>query len=111
MTQIRNILTTYPELPFILVGDSGQDDPEIYESIVREFPNQILACYIRDVSSAARDRGVQNIINSMSNQGVDMLLVPDTLGAAVHASTRGWLNPESLNIIKNAVDADRSGAS
>ncbi|HKW50053.1 MAG TPA: phosphatase domain-containing protein, partial [Gemmatimonadaceae bacterium] len=28
--QIREILSTYPRLPFILVGDSGQEDPEIY---------------------------------------------------------------------------------
>jgi phosphatidate phosphatase APP1 len=50
LSQIREIMSTYPELPFILVGDSGQEDPEIYGSLVAEFPGRIHAIYIRNVS-------------------------------------------------------------
>ena len=32
---IENILTTYPALRFILIGDSGEQDPEIYAAIRR----------------------------------------------------------------------------
>ncbi|HFC12424.1 MAG TPA: DUF2183 domain-containing protein, partial [Anaerolineae bacterium] len=49
LAQIEAILTTYPDLPFILIGDSGQKDPEIYSEIVSRFPNRVLAIYIRDV--------------------------------------------------------------
>jgi len=111
LTQIRGVLQTYPELPFILIGDSGQDDPEIYATIAAEFPDQILACYIRDVSGAARDSEVERTIKSLSNQGVDMLLVPDTLAAAVHASANNWLPAESLTAIKQAIDANRGDVS
>jgi len=98
--QIRNIIKTYPELAFILIGDSGQDDAEIYASIASEFPDQILSCYIRDVSGDVRDRKVQKIINSVAKHEIDMLLVNDTLAAAVHAAARGWISEHSIDNIK-----------
>ena len=60
---IRNMLDLYRDLPFILIGDSGQRDPEIYARIVREHPGRVLAIYIRNVSrghgSAAGDRAAR----------------------------------------------------
>ncbi|MBW3545955.1 MAG: DUF2183 domain-containing protein, partial [Bacteroidetes bacterium] len=47
LEKIRRVLETF-DLPFILIGDSGQHDPEIYEEIVRDYPKRILAVYIRD---------------------------------------------------------------
>ena len=46
---IAEILATYPELPFILVGDSGEEDPEIYRAVVHDHPGRILAVYIRNM--------------------------------------------------------------
>nr|MBA3671452.1 DUF2183 domain-containing protein [Gemmatimonadaceae bacterium] len=43
---IRRILELYPSLPFILIGDTSQHDPEIYRAIVAEFPERIRAIYI-----------------------------------------------------------------
>src|SRR5205085_2787521 len=40
---IARIFETYPTLPFILVGDSGQEDPEIYASLMRDHPHRVLA--------------------------------------------------------------------
>ena len=51
---IREIFDTYPELPFLLVGDSGQEDPEIYAELVRERPGRVKAVYIRNVSATSR---------------------------------------------------------
>lgn len=45
---IAAILNTYPTLPFILVGDNGQDDPHIYADIAQRFPGRIRAIWIRD---------------------------------------------------------------
>lgn len=38
-----------PRRQFILVGDSGEQDPEVYRAIQKLFPKQVLAIYIRDV--------------------------------------------------------------
>ena len=46
---IEAILQTYPALGFILIGDSGEQDPEIYAQIVRRHPQRIRAIYIRSV--------------------------------------------------------------
>lgn len=46
---IRGLLNRYPDRRFILVGDSGERDPEIYGVVAREFPRQVLRVYIRDI--------------------------------------------------------------
>lgn len=48
---ILDILRDFPQRHFILVGDSGEIDLEIYTRIATEFPNQILKIYIRDVTT------------------------------------------------------------
>jgi phosphatidate phosphatase APP1 len=37
-----------------LIGDSGELDPEIYAQISAEFPQQIQAIWIRDVTQQSR---------------------------------------------------------
>lgn len=40
---------------FVLVGDSGELDPEAYADAYRRFPTQVAAIYIRDVTGEPRD--------------------------------------------------------
>lgn len=48
--RIQRILETYPKRRFVLFGDSGEHDPEIYRRLTREHPEQIEAIYIHNVS-------------------------------------------------------------
>lgn len=48
---IIDILRDFPHRHFILVGDSGEIDLEIYTRIAMEYPHQILKIYIRDVTT------------------------------------------------------------
>ena len=93
---IRTLLATYPSLPFVLVGDSGEQDPEIYRTIVREHPGRIAAVYIRDVTTKERDVVVHAIARQVRSFGVEMLLVPNTAAAAEHAASRGHISPDAL---------------
>ena len=52
---LTRLLTTYPQRKFILIGDSGENDPEIYADIARIYPEQILAIHIRNVTNEERD--------------------------------------------------------
>ena len=52
---IKGILDRYPGRTFILVGDSGEQDPEVYAALLREYPNQVLQAYIRNVTLATAD--------------------------------------------------------
>jgi phosphatidate phosphatase APP1 len=111
LAQIREILTTYPALPFILVGDSGQEDPEIYGTVVREFPGRILAIYIRNVSQhPERSQAIQTLAAGVAEAGSTLLLADDTLTAARHAAAHGWIAEESLGEIGTEKRADE-GAS
>ena len=96
MAKIRQILTSFNDLRFILIGDSGQKDAEIYSQVVREFPGRILAVYIRDVSNEERDAAVRAIAGTVHQSGVEMLLVQDTAEAARHAQGRGFIAPEKV---------------
>jgi hypothetical protein len=48
---IQSLLATFPQRKFVLVGDSGERDPEIYCRAAKRFPDQVKAIYIRDVES------------------------------------------------------------
>ncbi len=49
LSQISEIMQRFPERTFILVGDSGERDPEVYREIRRRFSNQVQEIIIRDV--------------------------------------------------------------
>lgn len=95
LEQIRNILSFYPKLSFLLFGDSGQEDPTIYLQIVKEFPNRILAVIIRDVHESRREFA-NKIGVEMKQLGVNMLLVKDSLEATRYAISQGWILEDDL---------------
>jgi phosphatidate phosphatase APP1 len=95
LEKIERIMDYYPELPFILIGDSGQQDPWLYREVVRRQPGRIAAIYIRDVRESRRDR-VGEIIAGLSSEKVPMLLVEDASGAARHAYESGFISHEGL---------------
>jgi len=99
---IRTLLRTYPDLPFVLIGDSGEEDPEIYLQIVREHPGRISAIYIRDVTTAARDAEVHAIARKSRALGTEMSLVADTTDAAEHAASKGLIEPEAVARVRLA---------
>jgi hypothetical protein len=53
--EIEAVLTKYPGRHFILIGDSGEDDPEVYVEALRHHPRQITRIYIRNITGAKRD--------------------------------------------------------
>ncbi|MDQ4078110.1 MAG: DUF2183 domain-containing protein [Chloroflexota bacterium] len=106
---IRQILETFPDLPFILIGDSGQEDPEIYSDIVHQYPDRILAVYIRNVSqNPQRDAAIRELADEVAHAGSTLILTDDTLAAALHAAEQRWIAPEALTSIRAQVEADKS---
>ena len=105
---IDEILGTYPALPFILVGDSGQEDPEIYREVVEAHPGRVLAIYIRSVVPAPHRIGaIEELAGSLDHpDDPDLVLVDDTLEAARHALGRGWIAPGDLEAIARGREAE-----
>jgi len=108
---IREIMGTYPALPFILIGDSGQQDPEIYHQVVHDFPDRIIAVYIRDVvRTTEREQAIAALAQEVEVAGSSLLLVHDTRAAAVHAADRGWIADDEVDAVAREAAAD-AGAS
>ncbi len=96
MAQIRKLLETYPDMPFILIGDSGQHDPEIYRKVLEEVPNRIKAIYIRDVTGASRAGEIRKLTKEAKEHGGELLLVKNSLEAAKDAVERGLISAAAL---------------
>jgi phosphatidate phosphatase APP1 len=103
---VQRWLQRFPDLRFVLVGDSGQQDPEIYQRVAETFPHQILAIYIRNVSKLRRTGEIRSIASKLNAMGIPMLLVEDTLEAALHAADRGWIHPSAVEAIKEECRRD-----
>lgn len=89
--EIENILKAYPHLNFVLIGDSGQEDPGIYRAIVAKFPGRVLAVYIRDVQLAEREKIAIDISKELALEKVEMIIVDNTVEAAEHAAKTGLI--------------------
>jgi len=48
---VLEVLTSFPHSRFILIGDSGEQDLELYAAVARDRPEQILCIFIRDVNT------------------------------------------------------------
>jgi phosphatidate phosphatase APP1 len=104
---INEILATYPSLPFILIGDTSQRDPEIYREIVRQHPDRILAIYIRNVDpNPERATSVQALAEEVLAAGSSLVLADDTAAAAKHAAEHGWIAPEAVAGVEQEKKAD-----
>lgn len=56
LDEIRKILRRCPARRFVLVGDSGEHDPEVYAAAFREFPDRVAGILIRAVAESDLDR-------------------------------------------------------
>jgi phosphatidate phosphatase APP1 len=64
--QITHLMMQHPQRDFILVGDSGERDPEVYRAIQRLFSKQIRRILIRDVL-AERLQGMERIAEGVTS--------------------------------------------
>jgi len=82
---IRKLLSTFPQR-VVLVGDSGERDPEVYALIRREFPDRVAAIFIHDVGHDADPGRFEG-----------MVLFARTADAARAAAARGLVRPECVD--------------
>ncbi|WP_456437234.1 App1 family protein [Psychroserpens sp.] len=87
--EIVNILKTYPKLKFILIGDSGEYDADIYMDIAKEFPNQVAAIYLRNVKHKKKMQRVRSLFKDYNQ--IPVLLVDSSADAINHALQYGFI--------------------
>lgn len=84
---LHRILTTYPDLPFVLLGDSGEHDTDIYLAAARQYPDRIKQIYIRDVQHERRAQRVKSLIKNEAD--LPVLLIGSYEEAMAHARENG----------------------
>ena len=111
-SRIEMILNRYPHLPFILIGDSGEQDPEIYRDVVKAFPDRIRAIYIRNVNpDPSRIEAIDKLIEEVRETRSQLIFAPDTEAAAVHAAAEKLISMDALAEVRSEKQIDKSAPS
>ena len=97
-TAIRRLFESYPQMKFLLIGDSGQRDALTYEEMAREFPGRILLVLIRQVGEAEDERNstLREHSAKLRAEGIPLHLVADASAAATLAHGLGLCDDETL---------------
>ncbi len=106
LASIDEILDAHPRLPFVLLGDSGQHDPEIYAEAVRRHPGRILAVYIREVRLDPLDGRVEKV-QAGWDDSVPLVVAADSSAMAQHAADLGLIGAEVAATVTGVTAAER----
>ena len=108
---IEDILATYPAMTFILIGDSGEQDPEIYAGVVHRHPERIRAIYIRSVNpDPRRIAAIELLVKEVAKTGCQLVLSPDCEPAAAHAAAEGLIQASELRAVRADKVSDKSAS-
>ncbi len=91
-TRIVRIMQNFPKHRVILLGDSSQQDPYIYESIVTHYPKQVHAVYIRDVFQHNYEK-VREVLTKIEASGIPCCMFKDSRDAILHSVKIGLIAP------------------
>jgi phosphatidate phosphatase APP1 len=107
--KIEQIMRCYPGMQFVLIGDSGEQDPEIYAEVVRRHPASVRVIYIRNVNpDPSRIEALDRLIEEVSATGIQLILAPDSVFAASHAAAEGLIHVDRLAAIRSDKKVDDS---
>ena len=73
MNSIEFLLKFYPEKKFILVGDNGQKDMEIYSEIATRYSSRIKGVLIRELPYIKNVRRTNRYRESISQFGIPFI--------------------------------------
>jgi len=86
---IAQLLKVYPKLPFILLGDSADEDADFYIEIAKKFPDRIKAIYIRQTRNTKNARRIKKLIQK--NTEVPAILIHSSKDIQEHGHQSGIL--------------------
>jgi phosphatidate phosphatase APP1 len=104
LTLIRSLLADHPALRVVLIGDTGQLDPEIYATVAQEAPDRVRAVYVRRTVGMSNKRAVElhGLTRRVAACGVPMLVVEDSVQIAEHAAGIGLLDAPDVQAVRAA---------
>lgn len=96
----------FADLPhdFVLIGDSGQHDPENFLECVKRWPGRVRAVFIRDVTTPRRDREVHDIADEIRTLGVPVSVSDSTLDFAREAVRFGLIEATAVAAVERDIE-------
>lgn len=86
--KIKDIISFYPQLQYVLMGDDSQHDPQLYERVCKVFPMNVKAVYIRQTKTRQKDK-VLKILENLEDLGVATCYFKDSGEAIDHSQKIG----------------------
>lgn len=86
--KIKDIISFYPQLDYVLLGDDSQHDPDIYERICKIFPMNIRAVYIRQTHSIQKEK-VKATLDNIEQMNVSVCYFRYSNKAIEHSQSIG----------------------
>ncbi len=89
---VTALMSRMPQVPFLLIGDDVQEDPELYADVASRHPGRVPTIWIRAVrNDANRLRQIGKLRPALAKSGTSLLIAADTTAFASDAARRGWL--------------------
>ena len=104
--KIKFLMEFYNKQSFILIGDSGQKDPAIYNRLAHDFPGRIETIYIRKIGSKVLFENIEQVTSKLDKVKTSYLQIEDTIDAAAHAMKQGYINKDLFNEYSQEKDRD-----
>lgn len=89
LDSFRHILGKYPDLPFVMLGDTASKDADYYVQMAKEFNGRIQAIYIRQTKNNRNARRVCKLIRA--NSGINAVIVKSSKEIKEHARKIGLI--------------------
>lgn len=86
---IQQIMETYPDMHFIMLGDTASKDADIYVSLAEAFPGRIETIYIRYLRNTSNARRIARLFGETRH--VEAILIRNTQEIYDHARKKGFL--------------------
>jgi phosphatidate phosphatase APP1 len=107
---IEAMMGLYADMPFVLIGDSGQHDPEVYARLAADAGDRVLAVYIRDVAARGKERAaeVAALAATLKRSGAHLVLARDSLAIAEDAARLGLIAPDAVEEVRARIEERRA---
>lgn len=86
---IQHIMEMYPNLSFLMLGDTASEDADFYLKFADKFPGRVKAIYIRHTKDTSNARRVAKVIENRSD--VNIIMVRKSAQIIEHARAHGFI--------------------
>jgi phosphatidate phosphatase APP1 len=98
---LLRLIEDFPSLKFVLIGDSGEKDADIYHSVASKHPDRVVAIIIRHVKNNGNARRIERLFARQPPER-HYHLVKTSLEAAEVMQRLGLLNEQQVEHVREA---------